>query len=311
MNVFILLDILLLILIALFVPIGFWRGAHREVLVTFGILFGAALADAWARPWGHDLAGMTSLRDTGGAFMVSVLFLIGSTFLLGYGAGAALPVPRPGLWSRFFGALIAGGNGALLLSYALRDIRLYLLADQGTGFLDRSLVAQFLSTGIGWLLMIGTVIFLPIVIVLALFGRDVVAEAIDGDDGYEALDEPETRAYPPRLPAPMREQPAVAYKAEPPVRPGALSTEETRPLRIQAADDASARWGGEYRRNGTDEDVTVARPPIDIDPQRTIQVRLGGSDPITPPPVLDGTCPSCHADVRNAEVYCPRCGRVL
>jgi len=309
-NVFILLDILLLILVALFVPIGFWRGAQREVLVTLGIFFGAALSDAWARPWGHDLAGLTSLRESGGAFMVSVLFLVGSTFLLGYGTGAALPVPRPGLWSRFFGGLIAGGNGALLLSYALRDIRLYLLADQAPGFLDRSLVAQFLSSGIGWLLMVATVVFLPIVIVLALFGRDVVTEAIDGDDDYAADDEPVVRTYPPRLRLSGRDEPTATYKAEPPVRPGPRATDETRPLRIQPADDASARWGGQVRRNGTDDEATVSRGSGDGDPQRTIQIQVGHPE-ANGTSVKDGTCPNCHADVRSAEVYCPRCGRVL
>ena len=310
MNVFILLDILLLILVALFVPIGFWRGAQREVLVTLGILFGAALSDAWARPWGHDLAALTSLRESGGAFMVSVLFLVGSTFLLGYGAGAALPVPRPGLWSRFFGALIAGGNGALLLSYALRDIRLYLLADQAPGFLDRSLVAQFLSTGIGWLLMAATVIFLPVVIVLALFGRDVVSEAIDGDEDYAVDEEPVVRPYPPRLTVTGREVPTVTYKAEPPGPQSPRATEETRPLRIQPADDASARRGGQLLRHGTDDDTTVSRITGDADPQRTIQIQVGRLE-TNGMSVKDGTCPSCHADVRNAEVYCPRCGRVL
>ncbi|HEX7102495.1 MAG TPA: CvpA family protein, partial [Nitrolancea sp.] len=129
MSVFILLDVLLIILISLFVPIGFWRGAQREIMVTLGILLGAALAEWWAHPWGSDLADLTSLRDTGGAFMVAVLFLIGSTFLLGYGAGAALPVPPPGLLARILGAIVAAGNGALILSFALRDIRVYLLPD--------------------------------------------------------------------------------------------------------------------------------------------------------------------------------------
>ncbi|HET9016263.1 MAG TPA: CvpA family protein [Thermomicrobiaceae bacterium] len=311
MNVFVLLDILLLILIALFVPIGFWRGAQREVLVSLGILFGAALSDTWAVPLGHDLAGLTSLRESGGAFVVSVLFLVGSTFLLGYGSGAALPVPRPGLWSRFFGALIAGGNGALLLSYALRDIRVYLLANQAPGFLNRSLVAQFLSTGIGWLLLVATVIFLPIVIVLALFGRDVVPEAIEGDEPYGEYPEPVVRAYPPRVPpANGIVAPTATYKAEPPQGSLPRPTEQTRPLRIQPADDTSAQRGGQYLRSGNDADTAVTRITGDVDPQKTIQLQVGESQQ-NGSPVQDGTCPSCHADVRGAEVYCPRCGRVL
>jgi uncharacterized membrane protein required for colicin V production len=99
-NVYVLLDALLLILIALFIPIGVWRGAYREAFVTLGILFGAVLAGFWGEPWGADLAAITRLNESGGTFMVAMLCLIGSTFLLGYSAGAAVPVPPPGWVAR-------------------------------------------------------------------------------------------------------------------------------------------------------------------------------------------------------------------
>lgn len=308
MDVFLLLDILLLMLIALFVPIGFWRGAHREVLVTLGILFGAALADSWARPWGQDLAQLTRLRESGGAFMVAVLFVIGSTFLLGYGAGSALAMPRPGLISRFFGALIAGGNGALLLSFALRDIRIYLLADQNPDFLEQAIVAHFLSTGVGWLLLGGLVVFLPVVVVLALFGRGGYVDPEMSGASEATREVAGVYGYAPRLLDLSNEGDTAVYKAEPP-RAYDSPTVETRPVWVRSDQDQSAAWGGAHHDLADDEQTVIARVRSEgaDDAQETIQIDTAGGHT----PVTDGTCPACHADVSEAEVFCPRCGRVL
>lgn len=313
MSVFVLLDILLLILIALFVPIGFWRGAQREVLVTLGILAGAALANAWAEPWGRELAELTRLRETGGAFMVSVLFLIGVTFLLGYGAGAAMPLPQPGLISRFFGALIAGANGALLLSYALRDIRLYLLPQANAGFLDHALVANFLSTGAGWLLLGFAALFLPVVVGLALFGRGsvVVDDYGEADAAFERGYTPSPRRLPPRLPGLPEAEETATYKAEPPRHATHGHAEETRPLAYQPGNHDHA-WGGQARSDALETQAIVVRAPaaaaeetveISAMPAETVETSRSSLD--------EGRCPACHADVSQAEVFCPSCGRVL
>lgn len=322
MSVFVLLDILLLILIALFVPIGFWRGAQREALVTLGILFGAALGDAWAHSWGNDLANLTRLRPAGGAFMIAVLFLIGSAFLLGYGSGAALPAPRPGILSRFLGGLIAGGNGALLLSYALRDIRVYLLQNQSPGFLDNALVAHFLASGAGWLLLVAAIVFVPIVVILALFGRGTYLEELQQpEDAYE-VESPELRSYPPRVPvmSGATNQSTAAYKAESPRPPDFLRVaDETRPVHAGNAQQRSLSWGGSARNDSANDPTTFTRvePSRSSDAQKTVQLQVQSSGPTARTketeslPVRDGKCPNCHADVRDAEVYCPRCGRVL
>ncbi len=308
MSVFILLDILLLILVALFVPIGFWRGAHREILVSLGILLGASLAEWWARPWGMDLADLTSLRDSGGAFMVAVLFLIGSTFLLGYGAGAALPVPPPGLVSRAFGAIVAAGNGALLLSFALRDIRVYLLPNSDSGFLDRAVVAHFLSTGVGWILLIAAIGFLPIILVMAIFGQNVIInEYADEDEGdYEAEYATAQRAYPPRSPGyPVSNANEPTYKAEPPRSFFRSAAEETRQMSVQS----STSSGREYRNSLSDmQTVATKIPESAVESTQTMPLQQASIDHDA---LSNGKCPNCHADVREAEVYCPRCGRVL
>jgi uncharacterized membrane protein required for colicin V production len=188
-DVYVLLDILLLILVALFIPIGFWRGAYREAFVTLGVLFGASLGLFWGETWGSELATLTRLHESGGAFMVAMLCLIGSTFLIGYSAGAAVPVPSPGWIARSLGALVAGANGALLLSFALRDIRIYLLSGQETDFLDNAVIAPFLSQGTGWILLISAAVFVPVVLVVAMFGPETEVDEYFETGEYDTFDE--------------------------------------------------------------------------------------------------------------------------
>jgi hypothetical protein len=302
--------VLLIILISLFVPIGFWRGGQREIMVTLGILLGAALADWWAHPWGSDLANLTSLRDTGGAFMVAVLFLIGSTFLLGYGAGAALPVPPPGLLARILGAIVAAGNGALILSFALRDIRVYLLPNSDSGFLDKAVIAHFLSTGVGWILLVAAVAFLPIILMMAIWGQDVMV-ADDGyvEDDYEVPYATAQRRYPPRGAGMPIDSFDSTYKAEPPRSFFRSAAEETR----QMVAHPSAGSGIEPRGNLNDMQTIASRDLSDPD-EATQAIRYGkpvDTAEADAKALEEGKCPNCHADIRDAEVYCPRCGRVL
>jgi uncharacterized membrane protein required for colicin V production len=226
-DVYVLLDVLLVILIALFIPIGFWRGAYREAFVTLGILFGASLGRFWGEPWGVELAAVTRLHESGGAFMIAMLCLISATFLLGYSAGAAIPVPDPGWIARVLGALIAGANGALLLSFALRDIHDYLLSSEEAGFLDNAIIAPFLSEGTGWILLVAAAIFVPIALVLALFGPDI-EEEYDEED-YEYYDEGEYDPYAERTMQLDQRAPAYAQQQGAPARYTAPA-EETRPV---------------------------------------------------------------------------------
>jgi uncharacterized membrane protein required for colicin V production len=325
-DVYILLDVLLLILIALFIPIGFWRGAFREGFVTLGILFGAALAGFWGESWGADLASVTRLHESGGAFMVAMLCLIGSTFLLGYSAGAAVPVPEPGWVTRTIGALVAGANGALLLSFALRDIRVFLLAGQDTAFLDRAVVAPFLSDGAGWILLISAAIFIPIVMVVALFGATEEYDVYDDEQDYEHYSSPEDTAVSLRPRAepieqhyaayrtePRRHESAAhqfaAYKKEPPPRDDLNLAQETRPI---LASDETLRpetSNGELEESTQHELRFGFQPPdedLELDDDETLHV-----SPSPRPTVTDGRCPNCHADVSNARGYCPSCGRVI
>ena len=290
MNPYLLLDVLLLILLALFVPIGFWRGAQREVLVTLGILLGVALGEFWAEPWGRDLAARSGLSDNGGAFLVAMLFLIGSTFLIGYGLGASFVLPVPGLVGRALGALVAAGNGALLLAFSLRDIRLFLLQNE-TGLFERAVVARLLSEGLGWLLLGAVVAALPIVLVLALFGQGPVTLEYEPEDEAFQRQETPTRRFPPRAPASTL-QTGVAYKTE----PRQPATEQTRPIR-------GVHLTGQEAPPGRVVDVSSLDTTVLVHPE--------GYQRSASPERLPGRCFWCHAAVQDDDLFCPRCGRVL
>ena len=58
MSISLVLDLLLVLLIALFAPIGYWRGPVKELLVTFGVLFGIRLHDG---PLEHALLDLIAM----------------------------------------------------------------------------------------------------------------------------------------------------------------------------------------------------------------------------------------------------------
>jgi uncharacterized membrane protein required for colicin V production len=300
-DVYVLLDVLLMILIALFIPIGFWRGAFREAFVTLGILFGAMLGIFWGETWGADLASITRLHESGGAFMIAMLCLISSTFLLGYSAGAAVPVPRPGWIARSLGALIAGTNGALLLSFALRDIRVYLLSAQDSNFLDSAVIAPFLSEGTGWLMLVAAAVFVPIALVVALFGPQIQIDDYYETGEFDTYDDDEFLPYPERT-APAghstRSFGAESQRAVP------SAAEETRPIPSTEARDVSTGSAQRSSEDTTDEyqrefgHVHVSNDGAGGSPHVS-----GETDP--------NRCPTCRADIRNADVYCQSCGRMI
>jgi uncharacterized membrane protein required for colicin V production len=155
------LDLLMIAVLVMFIPIGMWRGALREWVALVGITLGTLLAAEWAGPWGGDLAGQTGLDAPLGAFIVGVSFFLGSTLLIGYGGGAALPY-RPDLTraNRILGALIALGNGMLILSGVLRLMQRHLFGDQPDSLLVGTTLSRFLIDYVGWaqLLLLGTLL---------------------------------------------------------------------------------------------------------------------------------------------------------
>jgi uncharacterized membrane protein required for colicin V production len=252
MSIFLVLDVLLVLLIALFTPIGFWRGPVKELFVTLGIIFGILLADFWARPWGRDLSDLSDLTDGSGAFIVAMCFLVAATFILGYGLGAALGPAYHSTEARLLGALIAALNGTLLLSFALQYVRLYLLSDANEESLNDSYVSRFLLDQIGWVLMVTAVIAVPVLLYILISGRRAYELIYEDcyDDYVPATPRPAVNAeraraanaatstLPPRVPGPPHERDLRGYKAEPEPRPR-RATAETRPLVVSEPDETA------------------------------------------------------------------------
>ncbi|HUG15611.1 MAG TPA: CvpA family protein [Thermomicrobiales bacterium] len=246
MTIFLVLDILLILLIVLFMPIGFWRGPIKELFVTLGVIFGVLLADFWARPWGSDLTDYTELTAGSGAFIIAMTFLVASTFILGYGLGATLAPSYHGNVTRVLGAAIAAVNGALLLSFSLQYVRLHLLSTANEESLNDSFMARFLLDGIGWLLLGTAFVAVPLLLFVLVSGRRAYEPEYDEydyleDEEYAEPPEPragyrrarvadaQTNVLPPRVPGTPREDDETIYKAEPEPHQRRAAA-ETRPL---------------------------------------------------------------------------------
>jgi uncharacterized membrane protein required for colicin V production len=339
MSIYLVLDLLLILLIVLFAPIGYWRGPVKELFVTFGVLFGILLADFWARPWGRDLADLTAIGSSGGAFVVAMTFLVTVTFVLGYGAGAALAPADFGPVARTIGASIAFFNGILLVAFSLQYVRVFLLAPATEEALYDSYVVSFLLDQIGWVLLIVALIAWPVLLAILITGRRAY-EPVEDLAGYEFgpvdeldyddrqyYDEPapvraydrssaaasaETRVFPPRVPVSQQDESTYAYKTEP-AGQARRPADATRPIHVR--EDVS---------QPTPETATGADDPVEFshtDPAMATIPAQPAPEPeyVTPEPEEDDSaelapgysrCTSCHAVLPPNVRVCPVCGEV-
>lgn len=340
MSIYLVLDLLLILLIALFAPIGYWRGPVKELLVTFGVLFGILLADFWARPWGRDLADITAIGSNGGAFVVAMAFVVTVTFVLGYGIGAALAPAVFGPIARTIGACIALFNGTLLVAFSLQYVRVFLLAPSTEEALYDSYVVSFLLDQIGWVLLIVALISWPVLLAILITGRRAYepmeeyqdyaygpVDEIDYDDEqYFEGAEPvrahdrqshsaETRVYPPRVPVSQQDESTRHYKTEP--ASGATTpTEATRPIRVsdRVESPESVRPARDQARGDhghTDPAMTIIPARLEpagdpVDPETETEITDEQSD------LAPGysRCVNCHAVLPPDARVCPVCGEV-
>jgi uncharacterized membrane protein required for colicin V production len=315
------LDILLVILILLFAPIGFMRGPVKEVLVTLGVLFGALLADYWARPWGRDLDSFIGLGDEQAAFVVAMAFLVGATFIGGYGIGATLVSTEFSLHGRLLGGFVAMFNGALLVSFTLQYVRRFLLSTENEESLRDSYVVRFLMDQLGWLLLIVGILAIPLIVYILITGRQAYRsgrydeeydyeeeyydeESADFDDAAVAA-AAATRTLPPRVhPAPV-ERWSQSYKAEPsptPVGP----TDSTRLLVAAELQEREAPPERTPALGDTDPEMAIVTAE-DVPDDATLQV----PEPVTsdlPPGYI--RCAHCHAVLPPDTRLCPVCGQL-
>ncbi|MFW6074900.1 MAG: CvpA family protein [Chloroflexota bacterium] len=183
------LDILLIVLILLFAPIGYMRGPVKELLVTLGVLFGALLVDFWARPWGRDLDSYANVGDDPGAFIVAMAFLMLLTFIGGYGLGLLISSWDFSVVGRLGGAVVSLLNGVLLVSFSLQYVRLFLLSDANEESLEQSLVVRTLLDQTGWILIAVALAIIPVLIYGLASGRRAFLPAAAARDDYFDDDE--------------------------------------------------------------------------------------------------------------------------
>lgn len=338
MSIFIVLDILLILMIGIFIPIGYVRGPIRELFVTLGILFGILLADFWARPWGRDLADVTDLTPSSGGFVMAFVFLVASAFILGYGVGATLG----NLWhtteAKVLGGAIAALNGMLLLSFSLQYVRLFLLSDANEENLHDSFVADFLLDEIGWVLLGAAFFAVPLLLWILITGRR--AYGYDEGYGYEYEDydlappsatsraertmevRGRQQALPPRVPVarnPAREHDAdPTYKSEPPPRRRSPQS-ASRPLIVSepvvTAEPAVPDDTPSERMSDTDPHIVL---PISGDPPGDAPVPADSAASPTVSPDAEpradelpqgfSRCVNCHAVLGPDTTICPNCG---
>lgn len=320
MSIYLVLDILLVLLILLLTPIGYWRGPVKELFVTLGILFGVLLSDYWARPWGNDLADMTTLTSGSGAFLVAMIFLITSTFILGYGLGAALAPARHTTLTRVLGAGVAALNGALILSFALQYIRLFLLSDVNEESLNKSVVTRTLLNDIGWILLLAAVVAVPVILYALMTGYRAYALGPDDQLGPVVSAQPATRArgatrdasLPPRVP-PTAGPEHPGYKPEP--APTAVpATRETRPLVVtESVHTAEPELDDDLVEQMSDTDPHIVLPRE----EPAAEPAEARPDPVEP--TGDATAGDAVEDATGVQtaklpdgyVYCRKCRAVL
>jgi len=219
--------------------------------------------------------------------------------------------------TRALGAAIAALNGALLLSFLLQYVRLFLLSDSNEQSLEDSYVARFLLNDIGWVLMAAAVVAIPLLLYLLLSGRRAYepvegpaygpADTMSAAIAVAAQRPPERhmveqpQALPPRVPVTTREQPAEFYKAEPPA--AVRQPEPTRAVRVEqprATADVSRKSDASNNIEDTDPHLTIPAAP----PAERVVAEPAGSD------LAPGysRCKNCRAVLAPDTSVCPNCG---
>lgn len=329
-----LLDILLGLVVLLFVPFGIRRGVAKEAMVSAGILLGAILAGRFNESWGAELTARFATEPGAARFAASALLLFACTFLLGYGAGAALGAMRLGAYSRLAGGLLAAFNAALLLSYLLRWIDEFL--QQGVA-LDDGIVSESLLRQSDLLLLGAAGVLLALTVVGWIVNATRSRRQPRESDGSLLAGMPGRQR-------PVRVAPAAdAGKYEPGMEPVSRSgrfgqgLDATSPLPSGSSFAGQGQWTGDSQtmlttngHGGGSQDDGVRQRPIDSPrAQRDDTVwsawsaqanddAITRTEPANPWPVApslgitdDERCAVCRARVGTRDVFCPECGATL
>ncbi|HEV2109178.1 MAG TPA: CvpA family protein [Thermomicrobiales bacterium] len=158
MAAWILFDALLIGILLLIIPIGFWRGGVPEALVSGSILAGVALANAFAERWGTLTSDVVGVRASLAQLVIAQALLWGTVIVLGYGGGA---IPRSHGWSllsRVSGAILSFLNGLLLLSFSLSFIDRFSVPAESRSGIENGYLAGLLVEGTDAILLIAVLL---------------------------------------------------------------------------------------------------------------------------------------------------------
>lgn len=314
-----LLDLLLGFIVLLFVPFGIRRGAAKEAMVSAGILLGALLAGAWAEEAGVWLADAFGVDAVSASFAVALAALLAGTFLVGYGAGAAVGNLRPGFPSRLAGGLLAAINGVLFLSYLLLTIEQWL---RPGGALDDGIVTGTLMRRFDEVLLAGAGIVLLLIVV------GWIVNAVRGSRlAIETAVPPRSRPVrlvpgadagkfePVAVSSPGRASATIVETAPLPSEPAPAGNPWQRPLGGAPANgrggppaaggaQPSGEWlhrtGETATAGGAGQAVWSSTPG---DGGRRFGASASGED--------RRRCPTCGAQADPADLYCQQCGKTL
>jgi hypothetical protein len=317
-----LLDVLLVLVVLLFVPFGVRRGVAKEAMVSAAILLGALLAARFADAWASIVSSWTGLDLSTSTFVTSLVLLLGTPILLGYGGGIALGPTRPGMLSRLTGGVLAAINGVFLLSTILSWIDRDL---GGTAPLDEGVVSSVLIRRADEILLYVT---------LGLIALTVLGWCVRIVRSRREPSRAEVAAG-----APMRQRPIGAgasadFGKHEPMQDQGLPTgrfvpslDTTSPLPAAGAAIWSSRGqastangqGAPHVANSTRAHANGA--PASNDDQTVWMAWSGAAESgqSSPPwPVTtargvtdDERCAVCRAQVGPRDVFCPECGATL
>lgn len=193
-------DALLLLILAMLIPIGMYRGGIREVCTTAGLLLGIQISQLWSNRWGEWLGDLTSMNEGVARFIMAIATIVLVTGVIGYGAGAAFSVnPSPG--SRVYGGLIALANGLVFLGAMIQFVIVYLYDGEKPDIIADGYVARALSGGFDRLLLV-----ISVVALLAIVFGMIVRERDPGESFPDLQHSPVTS---------MRNQPASTSSMTP------------------------------------------------------------------------------------------------
>ncbi|MEJ7761598.1 MAG: hypothetical protein WKF80_02265 [Thermomicrobiales bacterium] len=198
-------DVLVLAIIACFVPLGMWRGGAREACVTAGVGLGVGVALEVAAGWGRSLAGVVSLDAGNAAVVVAVAVLWSCAVMVGYGGAAVVEGGRRrALPSRMVGGVLAGINGASLAGWSLTFVWRFGLDADPTRLGGLGPVTAGLMRHSDWLLVF-SVVSLGAAITGGLVWRGAARPAawdefVGGDPAGDGRGVAGRSALPPRLP---------------------------------------------------------------------------------------------------------------